>query len=943
MNFWNTTFLIVGLGLSAAFSAAANEVASQQLFQADLLTRRGDQFLEEGKPQEAGLEYRQALTLFRQLHKDFPRYQNATVARRIGGLQQKLKGLEQSGSRAREFSSSEVAVFSSVTPPAEEIRRAQSVKPPDRGTAVGSSASVEAKELSSIRQTLAETEEALAVSREKNDDLQKRLQQAESELAVAISDDHEEVDIDKLREEARHYREKLNEVRDEQAAESKAFTLMQQQLEKKTAELEEAESRLSELELSSDEETEKQLAELKAAREELRSLREALGVEDETLASAGLDRLLSERKDLVAENKELKKQISELRREEHGGARSYSSSEDSTALAEVEKRLEVQAAEHETSLQQIEKLQEELAAANQEVSNLQERLHEEESGEPGNLSEKDEQLLRQRLEEYQRRMELAGQDRMKTIEKVGKLQLQLAQTQDALEEAEERADSLTQKGADLEEGRQLLIAAGEGEEGQNSLGSRIETLNNALRRTQSEIKLLKQENAALKSASTSSRQESDAKMKEEAENLVSQLEAARKENAKLQEEAQRLLRSRFQVEARLQTVEGKLESEQQALDKAKERALTAENERQQLVAKLEKANERMAEMEEEQQNLQEQMDERMAQLQDPIEEDADGQSDPERVAKLTRQNENLKRELERLRGELERKDAQIALANAERQPPVTESTASQQQTEPPQESHSPEKTESATSVAMADPLMMGPGAVTVINVEDPFELDLESPPAPANQGAPLGGPIVGTSSPAPAGLDSGQVDLAREASRHFQRQEFEQAEKLFQQMLEKDPNNVFALSNLGVVYFKTNRNTKAEEVLTRAIEVDSQDAFSYETLGIVYFKEGKIDEAIEVLSKSLAIEDKSATAHNFLGIAAAVKGWPEAAEDELRKAITLNPKYADAHFNLAVLYSRRDPPSLALAAKHYNKALSLGSRRSDDLDKVLSEKGLLDN
>jgi Tfp pilus assembly protein PilF len=206
-----------------------------------------------------------------------------------------------------------------------------------------------------------------------------------------------------------------------------------------------------------------------------------------------------------------------------------------------------------------------------------------------------------------------------------------------------------------------------------------------------------------------------------------------------------------------------------------------------------------------------------------------------------------------------------------------------------------------------------------------------------------GGPLVATSTPRPAGLDADLAMKAQEATDAFQQNRFAEAEKLFAEVVEEDPDNVYALSNLGVVRFKLQKFPEAEEVLEKAVELDPQDAFSYETLGIVYFSQGKIDDAIEVLTKALSQDDSRWTAHNFLGIAASRKGWPEAAEKELLKAVELNPQYGDAHYNLAVLYATQQPPSFGLAAKHYRRALSLGSSRSVDLERLLDRTELAES
>ncbi|MFN2541705.1 MAG: tetratricopeptide repeat protein [Chthoniobacterales bacterium] len=177
--------------------------------------------------------------------------------------------------------------------------------------------------------------------------------------------------------------------------------------------------------------------------------------------------------------------------------------------------------------------------------------------------------------------------------------------------------------------------------------------------------------------------------------------------------------------------------------------------------------------------------------------------------------------------------------------------------------------------------------------------------------------------------------VARTAKDNFEQRKYRAAEKQYQEILTKSPNNLYSLCNLGVVYFRTSRFKAAELTLKKAAALAPNDEFAHTTLGIVYYRQSKFDEALAELTKALAINPKSATAHNYLGITASQKGWQEAAEREILEAIQDNPDYADAHFNLAVIYATARPPAKELAKQHYAKATSLGTERDPSLEKLL--------
>jgi Flp pilus assembly protein TadD/predicted nucleic acid-binding Zn-ribbon protein len=194
------------------------------------------------------------------------------------------------------------------------------------------------------------------------------------------------------------------------------------------------------------------------------------------------------------------------------------------------------------------------------------------------------------------------------------------------------------------------------------------------------------------------------------------------------------------------------------------------------------------------------------------------------------------------------------------------------------------------------------------------------------------GPTVQTTAPA---VPDELAPLARDAKDNFEKGKYRAAEKQYQEILTKAPNNLYSLCNLGVVYFRSGKWKAAELTLKKAVALSPKDEFAHTTLGIVYYRQSKFDDAITELTTALGINPKSATAHNYLGITASQKGWQEAAEKEMLDALAVNPDYADAHFNLAVVYATGQPPAKEQAKLHYVKATSLGAEPDPALEKLL--------
>lgn len=187
----------------------------------------------------------------------------------------------------------------------------------------------------------------------------------------------------------------------------------------------------------------------------------------------------------------------------------------------------------------------------------------------------------------------------------------------------------------------------------------------------------------------------------------------------------------------------------------------------------------------------------------------------------------------------------------------------------------------------------------------------------------------------PESLPDATRDMVDQARKLFEQGDYGDAEKLYQQIVDSAPNNYFALSNLGVTQIQVRKLSAAEVALKKAIAINPKDSFAATNLGIVLCKQGRFDEAIASLQEAAATDFKDQIAQNYLGICYGEKGFREKAEEAFKRSIEIRPEYADAHFNLAVLYATTEPPSLEPAREHYKKAVSLGATADPSLERLL--------
>lgn len=165
-----------------------------------------------------------------------------------------------------------------------------------------------------------------------------------------------------------------------------------------------------------------------------------------------------------------------------------------------------------------------------------------------------------------------------------------------------------------------------------------------------------------------------------------------------------------------------------------------------------------------------------------------------------------------------------------------------------------------------------------------------------------------------------QQSLA-DAVHHHQAGRLAEAETLYREILEVQPNHPDALHLLGVVARRAGRNDLAVELIRRAIGVNDQIAGFHYNLGNALVQQGKSDEAIAAYRRALQLEPRFIEAHINVGTALLELGRLSEAEDAFRATIALKPDHAPAHYNLGLALRRHH--RLEEAAAAYRKAIAV--------------------
>ncbi len=159
------------------------------------------------------------------------------------------------------------------------------------------------------------------------------------------------------------------------------------------------------------------------------------------------------------------------------------------------------------------------------------------------------------------------------------------------------------------------------------------------------------------------------------------------------------------------------------------------------------------------------------------------------------------------------------------------------------------------------------------------------------------------------------------ALQHHQAGRLQEAEAIYRQVLQIQPDHPDALHLLGVIAHHVGRHEVAVELIGKAIEANPAVAEFHNTLGSVLQAQGRLEEAVTRYRQALTLQPEYAEAHYNLGNALVERGLLEEAVAQYRQAVALKPALAEAHNNLGNALRDQGMPDEAEA--HYRQAVAL--------------------
>ena len=146
----------------------------------------------------------------------------------------------------------------------------------------------------------------------------------------------------------------------------------------------------------------------------------------------------------------------------------------------------------------------------------------------------------------------------------------------------------------------------------------------------------------------------------------------------------------------------------------------------------------------------------------------------------------------------------------------------------------------------------------------------------------------------------------------------------------------------GRAHHQAGRLSEAARLYETVLEQQPDHAEAAHLLGLVAYRSGRLDEACELIRRAILADGSQSTYHFNLGVVSQRKGAVVEAEEAYREAITRFPRHVDALVNLGNLL--RDQGRLEEAVESYRRALAANPaavEAHNGLGVALKEQGLV--
>jgi len=143
-------------------------------------------------------------------------------------------------------------------------------------------------------------------------------------------------------------------------------------------------------------------------------------------------------------------------------------------------------------------------------------------------------------------------------------------------------------------------------------------------------------------------------------------------------------------------------------------------------------------------------------------------------------------------------------------------------------------------------------------------------------------------------------DTLRQATDHLRQGQLDEAEALYQRIIEADPEHADAHHMLGVAACQRGDFNQGAQSITAAIGLSLNEPVFHNNLGNALMALGRLDEAAQSYEAALDLDPDLAEAHYNTGNIYKDRNQPDDAVACYQRALTINPDYAEARNNLGL-------------------------------------------
>lgn len=201
----------------------------------------------------------------------------------------------------------------------------------------------------------------------------------------------------------------------------------------------------------------------------------------------------------------------------------------------------------------------------------------------------------------------------------------------------------------------------------------------------------------------------------------------------------------------------------------------------------------------------------------------------------------------------------------------------------------------------------------------------------------------------PKGQGSGSQDSAelrelfQQAFSFHQSGRLQQAQSLYEQILQISPQHADSLHLLGLIAYKSNNFAQAHSLIDQAIQVNDRNPQYFFNLGLVHQALRQLDQAVRAYQQAIVLKPQYPEAYGNLGNVFREKGELSQAAGAYQQAITLKPGEGNGYNNLGVVL--KEQGKLTEAVETYRRALAVNPQHTEahcNLGIALQEQGQLD-